>query len=129
MRIKIWTIAAFVLLVILVSFYFFDHLGDGENSRALGVTLTKVNESNPADDARQNILNGDTRYIGLMGYGVYCPGLPSDQHPNNYRILAGTSDVVESQYHRRLLKRALQYATEYNVELHSRLNKTSGSSP
>ena len=72
MRIKIWTIAAFVLLVILVSFYFFDHLGDGENSRALGVTLTKVNESNPADDARQNILNGDTRYIGLMGYGVYC---------------------------------------------------------
>ena len=53
MRIKIWTIAAFVLLVILVSFYFFDHLGDGENSRALGVTLTKVNESNPADDARR----------------------------------------------------------------------------
>ena len=36
----------------------------------------------------------------------------------NSAKVSGTSDVIESQYHRRLLKRALQYATEYNVELH-----------
>ena len=99
-------LVACVTVIVAVA-YCVDHLGDGEGARTLSVTMRSANEADPAQDVIERVQNGDTRYIGLMGFCLYFPGLSPQESQlldsKSYLVLYGTSDCVESRYHARLL--------------------------
>ncbi len=98
------------------------------NAVVLAATLAKLNLENPLEDLRTNLKRGDKRFIGINGYTCDAPGvIDADQRIVNspkfgLNCLDGTSDVVGSEDHFRLIQKATDYAIIYNKELLRRIH-------
>jgi hypothetical protein len=98
------------------------------NAVVLAATLAKLNLENPLKDLNANLKRGDKRFIGIKGYTCDAPGATdADQAIVNspkfgLNCLDGTSDVVGSEEHFRLIQKATDYATSYNKELLRRIH-------
>jgi hypothetical protein len=98
------------------------------NAVVLAATLAKLNLENPLEDLRTNLKRGDKRFIGINGYTCDAPGvIDADQKIVNspkfgLNCLDGTSDVVGSEDHFRLIQKATDYAIIYNKELLQRIH-------
>jgi hypothetical protein len=92
----------------------------------LAATLRTLTLSNPLADLDANLAHGDHRFIGINGYTCSVPGVPDDD-PVVRRFgagpycLPGTSDAIEGDRHRTLIKTAEDYARRYNTELLRRI--------
>lgn len=90
------------------------------NVDILKIELSKLDLKNPENDLQKNIENGDTRFIGIYGYTLSCPGaieLGGKYYPHGIKPIAGTSDAIESDEHSRLIATSAEYATRYNQAL------------
>lgn len=110
------------VLVALSIAYGIEHAGDGRNVRTLSAELSQLNEWNPRSDVIDAINKNDLRFIGCMGFGLIFPGLSHEEsnalkENDNYVVLDGTTDAMESNYHRKLIDRAWEYAETYNTEM------------
>lgn len=83
--------------------------------------LQQAKKLETADVERQvkdAVANGDDRFVGVMGFGRAVPGVPNYEqlYAGKYglRMIWNTSDVIESNAHRRLQKAAWAYAERYN---------------
>jgi hypothetical protein len=98
------------------------------NAVVLAATLAKLNLENPLKDLSANLKRGDKRFIGVNGYTCDAPGVTdADQRIVNspkfgLNCLDGTSDVVGSDEHFRLIQKATDYAMAYNRELLRRIH-------
>lgn len=92
-----------------------------------GLELRKIELANPEDDLRIAIAAGDLRFIALMGYSRYVPGVLhcfSDyERTYGYKIVKGTSDSVENYEQGRLTAIAEYYAKTYNLALADYIGK------
>lgn len=88
--------------------------------------LQYYEKANPYDDLNTSIEKGDLRFIALMGIGIVIPGV-SEYHEEysayNYKVIKGTSDVIQSYEHGRLTTIANYYAGKYNRGLANYINK------
>lgn len=89
--------------------------------------LRTLNLENPKQDLTKNIGRDDFRFIGLYGYAQYFPGTNENDYPliNKYGIsmIEGTSDLIESEKHKELIRKAKQYAEIYNSALLNRVKE------
>jgi hypothetical protein len=98
------------------------------NAVVLAATLAKLTLENPLKDLNVNLKRGDKRFIGIKEYTCDAPGATdADQTIVNspkfgLNCLDGTSDVVGSEEHLRLIQKATDYATIYNKELLRRIH-------
>ncbi len=81
--------------------------------------LNELDENQPKKDAQERFSNGDFRYLAIDQRLTYLPGIDQVADPGReqYQILQGTSDMVESRSHWRLILRAKAYAREFNIEM------------
>lgn len=82
--------------------------------------LPKYEKANPDFDLKAAIARNDLRFKGLMGYGVYVPGV--DDYNKKYTkygvdVIKGTSDIIQSYEQGRLTAIAQYYAEHYNLSL------------
>jgi len=102
----------------------------GPGVQALKATLATLNLADPIADLEANLAKQDKRFIGINGYTCTAPGI-NDEDYDEYKLvqsssyglkcLAGTSDVIESNEHMRLINQAETYARTYNLELKRRV--------
>lgn len=89
--------------------------------------LSKLDLGCPAKDVEKNLINGDRRLVGIYGFVLFCPGtdgLPDEKiHQYGIRPIHGTSDNISYGDHGRLIRVAIQYATQYNQVLIQRLQE------
>jgi hypothetical protein len=95
----------------------------------LAATLASLNLKNPVADLDANVAKGDLRFIGINGYSCNAPGVDKDEDDRlvtsaryGLRCLSGTGDVLESDKHKALVDKALEYAREYNKTLLARIH-------
>jgi hypothetical protein len=86
-----------------------------------------------ASELRAAIASGDYRFLGIVGYVVVAPGVDFNdplypKHPEDMRIIEGTSDSQVGEAGKRFNTVAGAYAERYNRLLLERLRKrrTSG---
>lgn len=96
-------------------------LSKGQDTKTLETTLAQLNVSDPSEDARRNADDGDFRFAACLGEapGQYFPSVPRNDwdgiwSEKDYWMIDGTSDAIESDYHMRLIERAVEYAEGYN---------------
>jgi len=91
----------------------------GAQAARLRTTLSTLNLKDPGADARAHVAQGDLRPVGVYGFTCSIPGPEGNLPPPQVgiRCLDGTSDAVESEEHRRLIKVAADYALAYDREL------------
>ena len=79
--------------------------------------LLRIEHAEPSIDLKEALQQHDFRFIAIMGYAVYVPGV-DDYYENyeryGYKIIEGTSDVIEDSEHGRLIGIAIHYAEIYN---------------
>lgn len=91
--------------------------------------LRKTVRSDPTKDFKKAIAKSDLRFVGVMGFALEIPGVPS-AHWKHYkdtygvRIIPGTSDAYESIEHQNLNEKAREYAATYNKLLMQYLRKS-----
>ena len=89
----------------------------------LETTLSLLNLEHPEQDMMRNVAHGDYRFMGINGYTCTAPdnkgGYIDHQLIEKYHIwcLEGTSDVIESDKHMKLIDKARAYAMQYNNAL------------
>lgn len=87
----------------------------------LKAELSVLNLPAPANDMKQSLNNGDKRFIGICGYACYPPGLTDEEldwaKEYGFRIIEGTSDMIEGNEHAALIGKARVYAEQYNRAL------------
>ncbi len=98
-------------------------------TEVLAATLASLNLKNPVADLDANVAKGDLRFIGINGYSCNAPGVDKDEDDRlvtsaryGLRCLSGTGDVLESDKHKALVDKALEYAREYNKTLLARIH-------
>jgi hypothetical protein len=98
-------------------------------TEVLAAILASLNLTNPVADLDANVSKGDLRFIGIDGYACHAPGVDSDADDHlitsaKYRLrcLPGTGDVLESEKHKALIDKALEYARKYNKALLGRIH-------
>lgn len=122
-RMKIRIINAIVFLVILilgcqtVSSNNEQH-NITPNTAILKTTLGTLNIDNPEKDLDENIRNKDLRFICICGYACYTPRVEQSDlsltKKYGIKCLDGTSDLIESDEHAKLIKDTIKYAERYN---------------
>lgn len=82
--------------------------------------LQKYEKANPENDLKAAIARNDLRFKALMGYGLTVPGV-ADYNEKYSKfgvdVIKGTSDVIHSYEHGRLITIARYYAEHYNLAL------------
>lgn len=97
-------------------------------------TLTKseqklqwIKDANPQLDAKKAIEAGDFRLMGLPQRAIILPGIPVEEM-NKYELhcgvhlIDGVSDTVLNDGHLQLMKKAHQYALQYNAMIKPHCN-------
>jgi len=84
--------------------------------------LKWVETSDPLVDAKRSIKANDFRLLAVLGYTWVLPGVKDERKfklrkKYGIKIIEGTSDVLESEEHARLIKLARNYAYQYNREI------------
>lgn len=82
--------------------------------------LRWIEKANAVVDASKSIGEKDFRFLGIAGYAITFPGIPQEKQDElirkfGYKIIEGTSDVVEGEEHLRLINLAESYAEAYNA--------------
>ncbi|MDA7868016.1 PTS sugar transporter subunit IIA [Akkermansiaceae bacterium] len=87
-------------------------------------SLSELNLKEPGRDATRNFKNGDIRFAACLGEapGPYFPAVPQTRwqfirDEDDYWMIKGTSDAIESKYHEALIERSVLYASNYNRRL------------
>ena len=79
--------------------------------------------ADPSKDAADAATKGDTNFYGVMGVGLSLPGITNETillpalKTRQYRVIPGTSDVIESETHLQYVLAAGDYAKAYNLAL------------
>jgi hypothetical protein len=82
--------------------------------------LQWIKDANPQKDAQLALSKGDLRLMGLPQRAVIIPGIAADEM-NKYelycgvKLIEGVSDTVLNEGHLQLMKKAHQYALQYNA--------------
>jgi type IV pilus biogenesis protein CpaD/CtpE len=82
--------------------------------------LQWIKDANPQQDAQLAVSKGDLRLMGLPQRAVIIPGITADEM-NKYelrcgvKLIEGVSDTVLNNRHLQLMKKAHQYALQYNA--------------
>jgi len=81
--------------------------------------LRWIERANPIADAKEAISKRDFKLRAVCGAGLSIPGVDFKQYEliqnrHGYSILEGTSDVIVSEEHLRLVHQAYIYAETYN---------------
>jgi hypothetical protein len=82
--------------------------------------LQWLKDANPQQDAKKAIAAGDFRLMALPQRAIIIPGIPVDKM-NKYelycgvKLIEGVSDTVLNDGHLQLMKKAHQYALQYNA--------------
>ncbi len=92
-----------------------------------------IHFEDPAGDLKDSLAFGDQRFIGVMGYALNLPGVPSaDQsyirHTYGAKVVDGISDV-ENETSARIGYAARDYAQKYNAALLLELERLKRASP
>ena len=97
--------------------------------------LLSLEYANPYEDFTSDEKSGNLRFVGLMGYTLYFPGLDSRELNTEirngkyeYRLIEGTSDILVNYEHMRLTRIAQLYARTYNQLLRDKINQGLGKS-
>ena len=94
-----------------------------------GEHATQIRELRSADvvaEVQAAIKSGDTRFVGVQGFGLMVPGVVDWQtkYPTRgIRVIQNTSDAITSDSHKELQDAAYDYAVTYNRELLKRLKQ------
>ena len=89
--------------------------------------LRSFERRNPIDDGRAAIRNNQLFFWGIGGFSMTVPGV--DEHKkcralrSLTRVIPGTTDVIASDEHHRLIGVAERYAERYNVLIREQLEK------
>jgi hypothetical protein len=93
----------------------------------LRVTLQSLNLRHPDQDLEAALKSGDHRFVCVYGITEKAPGVEELDNAalqrQGMRCLEGTSDAVESPAHDELIRQAISYARDYNVELLRRIGE------
>lgn len=77
--------------------------------------IRAMEAADAAKDVTAAVASGDTRFVGVMGYGPIVPGAPEWVRLSRHvRFICNTSDAIESAQHARLQHVAHEYAKKYN---------------
>jgi hypothetical protein len=73
----------------------------------------------PGDAVTRALAAGDVRLLGIQGYGLIAPGVPTAYHLQyvrefGIRAMEHTSDLILGPDHKRYIEAAYRYAREYN---------------
>lgn len=91
--------------------------------------LEWVDHAEPVAMAKQDIAAGRFRFLSICGYACELPGVGEMTYSRCYsgsasvEIVHGTSDVIRSDGHLRLRKKALLLASEYNELIARKLDE------
>lgn len=89
--------------------------------------MAALNIEDPLSDLTRNSNAGDTRFIGIAGFACHAPGVEDGDADlvwaHGMNCLAGTSDVIESRTHLKMIEEATEYARHYNRALAVRLRE------
>lgn len=103
----------------------------GELKKTIVKELERLKSADPVSDLRAAIQKGDYRFIGLMGYMLYVPGVQQDKFYQKHKaefgvkVITGTSDFFEIPEQEELARVGGAYAEKYNQLL---LKKIAGRS-
>ena len=88
------------------------------NVEILSITITQLNIEDPKTDLLIHTKKGDNRFIGIIGYACFAPGVAQNHQyltkMNGIHCLEGTSDAIENMEHGKLIGVASEYAKKYN---------------
>jgi hypothetical protein len=124
---RFYLLSAFVLLGMVAAAASSDG-AVGPGTKALTATLATLNLGNPIKDLDANLKRSDRRFIGVASYACDAPGVRGSDEPltrsaaYGLRCLEGTGDIIESDEHLRLIRKATDYALAYNTELLRRIH-------
>ena len=86
--------------------------------------LRHYEKLNPYNELKKAVTNNDLRFMALMGFGIYVPGV-KDHHEKykkyGFRIIKGAGDDISGYEHGRLIEIARYYASTYNRMLKLRI--------
>jgi len=90
--------------------------------------LEWVENADPLVDVSKAIGIMDYKFLGIVQYAVSIPGISQEKQLEmrelfGYRIIKGTSDVLDGVRYIHLLNLATKYAEIYNKELYKYLSK------
>jgi hypothetical protein len=92
--------------------------------------LRAVAGSDPVKDFAAAKAKGDIRFLAMMGYARFVPGVPDyDQKYAKVvgvKIIPGTTDAIKSDEQRRLQDAVQSYAERYNKLVVEYLSKRKG---
>jgi len=99
-------------------------INKGTATKQLDYSLSELNLKGAGRDANRNFKNGDIRFAACLGEapGPYFPAVPQTRwqfirDEDDYWMIKGTSDAIESKYHEALIERSVLYASNYNRRL------------
>lgn len=86
--------------------------------------LRRYETADPDVDLKAAIKKDDLRFKAINGYGVHVPGVQDEGSIKKYGtdIINGTSDVIDSYEHGRLMTIAQHYSEHYNMALLNHIN-------
>jgi len=87
--------------------------------------LKYYEKRNPYDDVKQAIAKKDLRFMALMGYAMYVPGVRNfdeKYQKYGYKLIESAGDNIIDYEHGRLIGIANYYAQTYNRELREYIN-------
>lgn len=86
--------------------------------------LERIAIADPETDLQVSLSKGDLRFVGIYGYTLVAPGVPSSEAElQGIRGIEGTSDYVKNDLQRGLQEKASKYAGKYNQLLLEHLKK------
>ncbi len=113
-------IAALLSLGVYLAFFSRTEPPRIDDSHVLAL-LRWVDSADAEVDASKAIAGGHPQFLGVLGYGPYVPGTQVTDsaliRKTGVRFLDGTSDMLLSDEHGRLVHAAIKYAEEYNLVL------------
>lgn len=83
----------------------------------------RYRSASPLHDATAAAAKGDTNFYGVMGVGLSLPGVTNKailipaMEKHQFRVIPGTSDVIEGESHLQYVLAANDYAKAYNLAL------------
>ncbi|MDB6130364.1 MAG: hypothetical protein JWM04_1471 [Verrucomicrobiales bacterium] len=92
----------------------------------LPAEFIRLTTADPTNDFNKAILEKDFRYIGLMGFSLYTPGVTPTTpfQRNRINVVEGTSDYIRSDEQLEGQNAIEKYAKVYNLLMQDYLSKT-----
>lgn len=89
-----------------------------DRMQSLMNSLSILEKSNPKTDFRKSVSRGDTRFIGVIGAGLFFPNLSSGSstfaYTHGFKTLKGSTDFATPEIDNRLNKVIASYVVVYN---------------